>query len=490
MGVMTPLQTALFNGFWETWKYIPTPEQKEFHDHPARIKVIGGGVGAGKSFSTAMELAKYAGIPNGKGWIIANNYDLAAPEFDYLLQGFREMGVVDELTVAESAVRAKRFKLIPEVGGFEFSTKSAQNQEAIAAYRPDFVALVEAAQAPFTILTKIIERTTEKNAPIIFNGTFESGGSWYAELFDKWREDNEDNARSFSIPTWTNRTLYPGGYDDPKLAEARRNMPPELFMERYGGVPSKPSGLVFKDFDRFSHTAPREALFDPDQPVELWVDPAYHCYAVLFVQIQKDNLTVHVLDEVYRRNMLGQEIVQEVIAHPYWRHSCETGVIDVAGRRRMGANASQVEVWQTELMRNGEHQIRWESRDIRDVALWYNAIHLRLRNKNINGTPLLMFAREMNDTVNADGTANGVLGEIKTHRYPKVYEHTSHPTRPIKFNEDALSAVGYGLFARFGPTESKEQNVRFKPFIKPYYTGRSQARGGIIQPYGSNTRRG
>lgn len=431
---------------WKAAGYAPSPDQKVFHDAPNRFKQVAGGVGAGKSYSSAREVDAYTVIENGLGWIIGPDYEQCKPEFDYLLDTYIDMGIVDEGSISRPGRGGAKFVTD---WGFKWETKSAGDPVSIASRRPDVILLAEAAQQPHEMYFKALERATEKNAPVIFSGTFESSLGWYADLWAKWQGSNPEGGRSFSIPTWSNYKVYPGGRDDPKIRTIEATMPPELFQERYGGIPCKPSGLVFKEFDRKIHLKPLAELYNPDLPIELWIDPATHTYPCLFVQMWPGG-RVHVLDEIYCKNEIAQQVIPKVVDHRFWKASCHSGVMDIAGSYRQGANKSQVEVWADELAKLKTHTIAWEYVKIRDALEWYNAVHLRLWNPE-DGEPLLYFADHLRDDVSADGNANGILGELKAHKWPERSENAAAPRRPTKRNEDALSALGYGLLVHFGP---------------------------------------
>jgi hypothetical protein len=435
--------------------YEPSAEQLEIHNCSCRFKLIAGGVGAGKSLLLAREGEAYTAIKNGLGWIIGPIYELALPEFDYILAVARLLEIVDESTVSRPVRGSARFKTL---WGFEWVTKSSEKLEELAGRRPNVILVTEAAQHPPGILSKVYERSAENRAPIIFGGTFEKGYGWYGEQWDRWQGDNPEGGRSFSLPTWTNLAIYPGGRSDPEILKQEALMPPDLFMERYGGVPCKPSGLVFKEFDRSIHTDAVDKLYDPLLPVELAIDPGVHCYSVLFVQRQRDGKTVHILDEVYAKDVIGQQVIPLVVANKFWEHSCKFGVMDIYGQRRQGANVSQVEVWQQELAKMNQHPVNLSSVPILDVSIWYQQIHLRLWNDTENSRPpLLKFASHLNDTIGEDGVANGIVGELKTHRWPSRSELQASAHRPLKKNDDALSALGYYLVYYFGPVEERKQ---------------------------------
>lgn len=432
---------------WRSANFEPNPEQREIINYPARFKQIAGGVGAGKSLLLARMADAYTCTENALGWIVAPDYDQATITFDYLFNTYQDLGLVEEFSRPTRGPRSMWVNILGWV--FNWVTKSANDEVALASRRPHIIIADETAQMPGSIRAKFQERAAENRAPVFMGGTFESSLDWYADNWERWQGPNPENGRSFSLPTWSNTTKYPGGRQDPEILMLEKSMPPELFMERFGGIPCKPSGLVFKEFDRRIHLKPVAELYDPGLPVELWIDPATHTYPVLFVQVHPSGL-VCVLDEIYSKNKIAQQIIPDVVQSPYWKTGCQYGVMDISGSYRQGANKSQVEVWSDELNKLKTHQIRWEYRKIIRAMDWYDAIHLRLWSEN-DGKPLLLFADHLRDDISADGNANGVIGELKTHRWANRGERSSNPGRPVKRNEDALSAIGMGLLCHFGP---------------------------------------
>lgn len=471
---LTPAQRNLRTLAWRIAGYEPSPDgQKPFHDSLARFKLMAGGVGAGKSFATAMEIVAYFAIPNAIIWLVGPNYDLAKPEFEYLLDLFLKMGFVDPASITNSSRGARKFRFFSEFGGATCETKSSNEMATLAGVRPHVFVVCEAAQHVHEILSKAYERTAQERGPVIFSGTFEGSYGWYADQWLSWQGPNPEGGQSFSIPTWTNTKVYPGGRNDPEILRLEKTMPPDVFQERFGGVPCPPVGLVFKEFTPRFHVKPLSELYNPDLPVEIWADPATHTYPVLFVQPQADGKTFHVLDEVYAKDQIAQEVIPQVIAKPFWK-SVTSGVMDIAGKTRAMGGQSQLEVWSSELARLKEHSVDWF------VHKWpqeekRNAIHLRLwsgEGHSVEGTgrsggPLLYFSDSLNQQVSPDGRANGIIGELKTYRWAQKGEMVSDPRHPIKKNEDAISALGYGLLRHHGPVIQRPP--RAKSVIRRYF---------------------
>lgn len=426
---------------WMADNYLPSVEQLSFHQSPAWIRLVAGGVRGGKSYSTARECDKYTSVEDGLGWLIGPDYEQPRAELDYLYSLYSRMGWVDEGSVSFPSKGPASFST---TWGFSWETKSAtKDVRSLASFAPDVVVMCEAAQQPYDVFLKAVERANEKSADIIMSGTFESSRGWYAEKWTEYQGANDSGGVSFSLPTWSNLAVYPGGRTDPKILRAETTMPPELFLERFGGIPAKPEGIVFPAFSRRVHMADME--YDPDFPLEIAVDPGNHAYAILF--IQRRGPKVYILDEIYRRGIIAQQIIPEFLSHELSKF-VSRGVMDVAGKQHQ-ANYSQLEVWWQELTEAGREPIDFETRKIFETD-WRNAIALRLGNTEGREPNLFINSHLSSPGLTKDGKALGIVAELETYRWPRRGEMAGLPMRPTKTNEDALSALGYYLVARYG----------------------------------------
>jgi len=435
---------------WKATGYEPSEEQEEFHNSGARFRLVAGGIQGGKSYSAAMECHRYSVTPGGLGWLVGPDYEQARPEFDYLFQSYKDMGLIDDGSVSYPSRGSCKFRINWREGGFTWLTKSSSDAISLASYAPDVVVMCEAAQQTHEAFMKCLERVARKGAPLILSGTFENSIGWYADLWERWQAVNPEEGKSFSVPTWSNLAKFPGGRDDPNIKAIEATMPPDLFQERFGGIPCKPKGLVFPQFDRKRHLKRMDDLYDSELPVELWVDPATHTYACLFVQLHGQE--VRILDEVYEHNAIAQDVIPLVIESRFWPY-VKDGVIDIAAKQRQG-NKSQLQVWEEELKRYGVHGVRWKMNYIKE-EIWRQAITLRL--KPPGRDPLLYFADHLNSKLDSTGRSYGILGELLSYKWPQFVEGRSMVGRPVKQNEDALSALGYGLVSHFGAVLEKKK---------------------------------
>lgn len=427
-------QRAIRDFLWHRVGYKPSPAQLAAHDSPARVRLIAGGERAGKSHSAAMEL--FGRILQGRlYWIVGPEYDLCRPEFDYVLDACRRIDAV--ATVREPATA--RAELITRTGA-RIVTRSAREPERLAGEAPDGILACEAAQLPAAAFLRLRARVAERRGWLWLSGTFESARGWYADKFRAWQLTQPSESRAFSIPTWENLALYPGGRKDPEIADLEAMFPPDLFMERFGGVPCPPSTLVFREFDPRVHVS--GSAQPSGSPVELAIDPGYAgAYAVL--AIEQRGADVAVIDEVYLRRTVAGDVIAACRQRPWWPR-VRGGVIDVAGHQHHAA-PSQVEVWASlarirlrshrVLLRDGIDRLRTFLRD------------------PVAESPRLAIAPQ----------CRWLVREFGLYRYHDDSDLKSVSEDPIDRDNHALKALSYWLYDRFGPVERPpRQSIPFR----------------------------
>ena len=320
--------------------------------------------------------------------------------------------------------------------------------------------MVEAAQQTNEVWLKMRGRVAETRGWILLSGTLENGLPWYADMMERWEAANDEGGVSFSLPTWSNTAIFPGGESDPEILSLKRTYPPDLFDERFGAKPRRKRGLVIPEFEFKKHVKKLE--FQEHLPVELFIDPAQHTYAVWFVQ--QVGQYCHVLDAVYQHGLTVYQIVELCKRSQYWKF-VKSGVIDIAGTQQH-ANKSQVQLWK-ELagvnLRSHKYPI--------DVLI--NTIRARIggyansENTQEEFFPLVYFNSTLRTGVSPDGLALEPLSEFSLWRWPKVGENTGHPRHPIDKNNDAIKALGYGLLDWYGPYTKKAtiRTIRKRKYV-------------------------
>lgn len=435
---------------------------KWWFESPARMCLILGGERAGKSFLAAFLAMASLNIDKpGEYWVVGPDYQQARQEFLYLYNAFKTgaggMSFVesDSVSMPVSIASPWSFRTI---WGQEWRTRSASDIQKLASFSVSGVIMAEAAQQIYESYLKLMGRVSETGGFLILSGTLERGLPWYGDLYKRWQGENDLGARSFSLPTWSNTDVYPGGEENPRIKELRSEYPEDLFMERFGAVPARKFGLVLPEYDVAKHVKHLEV--DENIPVELWMDPGQHCYPVLFVQC--DGLVTNVIDAIYSRNRIAQDIIPDVMAHPLFKYVelRNGGVIDNAGKQHQ-ANKSQIELWQ----------------EIAGVSLRANYVKLdvtiatlrfRLGSGNPLHSPLLYFNDHFKNTKTPNGLALDVLAEPELWVWPDRAPTRNQAHTPVDKNNDAMKAIGYGLVDRYGGYVAKNvsrRGVRREYFI-------------------------
>lgn len=359
---------------WQSWHYTPTDAQRQILDDPQKDKLVAGGWRGGKSqtasvFAATTTLAfigRYGQQAAGHvAWFVANNYELTRAEYNYtsdllrnspIGQGLRQMQRVDP-----GEIRCP----VPGGGTFTIKTKSASDPQTLAMEAPIFVVVCEAAQVSVDTFENLRGRVVEARqkfpdfGQLFLEGTFEGSLGWYASLWQKWQSPAVQSygQKSYSLPTHTNTTLFPGGENDPKYLKLRSDTPESLFSEKYLGVPVPPSGRVHAAFDPAVHI--RECDYDPNLPVYIGIDPGYSgqpsTYAVEAAQLVPVGETGfhqwRIFDEIAmnkfdKPGFSAQDVVYAALQRPWWKNEMKHGVIDVAGTQHNATNPdSNAEIW-------------------------------------------------------------------------------------------------------------------------------------------------
>jgi hypothetical protein len=274
------------------------------------------------------------------GWIVGPTY--ATPrgaEFDYIVRDLDILGIL-----ADYSTNKEGPLTIDTHGGCHIETKSATDPKGLGGQAPDWILAVEAAQLEYEIYLWLRGRIAEKRAPLIMSGTFEDYSGWYNDFFNKWQIPNEEDGASFSLPSWANRAVFPGGRYDPEILKIEAESPPDWFLQRYGGIPCKPFNLIMSEFSVPVHVGKEgEYEFNPELNVEIAVDPGYSgAHVVLAIQRVARQLVI--IDEIYWQGYTTEEIIDACKQREWWGKVIG-GAIDVAGKQHQ-AMAAPIEVWQ------------------------------------------------------------------------------------------------------------------------------------------------
>jgi len=308
----------------------PSPLQEPIaYDNHKRCLVTGG-IRSGKSEIAADKMTSQYWL--GKlYWLLGLDYEMCRPEFGYLVRNFEKLGLVKHCQFPS------RDQCLLEIApDIIIETKSAKYPEKIAGKAPDGIILCEAGQLSYDIFLRAVERLSEKDGWLFGCGTLEllEGTDWYPEKCKEYSiPDNEEDGMSYTLPSWGNTAIFPGGRDDPKLKTQEIELGTELFLQRFGGEIPKPRGLVIPEFRVSLHTGsyPR----DPGEPVFVGIDPGHYpsAYAVEVVQFIGDQ--IRVIDEIYVQDKTHEQVCLALMQKPY-ADKIIGGAIDIASKQQDG----------------------------------------------------------------------------------------------------------------------------------------------------------
>ena len=425
--------------------YCPSPEQAVIHESPARIKLVAGGERAGKSYSASV--GEYMGRfwETPLLWLVAQDYERTRAEFDYICESFMKLGYAFEATKRVDPGE------INVSGKFIIQTKSAKDPRRIAVTAPDGIIGCEASQLDYETYLRLLGRAAEKRAWILLSGTFESSLGWYPSLYSRWSAPNAEGAKSFSLPTWSNRAIFPGGREDPEIKRLELNSSPEWFMERYGGIPCPPKGLVFDGFRNEIHTGVGDKFdFEPIYPCYLWVDPGYaHNYSVLVAQ--KKGEEIWIVDELYEQGLVTSQIIVAAKQKP-WFNKVTGGAIDIAGTQHQGMPAP-AEIWQKE----GHVYLRSQKISIADGI---ERVKTCFMVDPITNRPKLHINAKCRGLISElGGCPNPHTDRQEVYKYKIDKGGAVLGDAPEDKNNDACKALCYGLVDLLGYTTAKNKRT-------------------------------
>lgn len=377
--VQQPIRT--FGDFMDaTVGYGPNASQRPISESKARVILVSGGIGAGKSLVLArlmvqLHLLAVALVGKKAGedevrrvmgpylaawvmgrmarkkvgweyWLVGASYTQTKPEYDYLVEMFGKIPWNDRVPLLRAATKGVDPGHIELMDGAHIWTKSLEDPMKIAGADVDGVALCEAGQNPWEAFTRTGERLRTSRGFQLLSGTMErTKYPWFPKLLQAWRYGAEEGYRAFVLPTWSNTAVYPKGYDDPWIQEQVRIHSEEYVRERLGGEPMPPSNLVIPEFTEKIHVRPVEWA---GGDVYISNDPgfgghySYHANALEAIQVVDGQ--VQVFDEIYVRDKLTEDVITMAMRRPWWRRVRKL-TVDPYKKTQHQSTSSVGEIW-------------------------------------------------------------------------------------------------------------------------------------------------
>lgn len=408
----------------------------------AREILGAGGERAGKSWVAAEYFnVRFPFVPD-LVWLAGKDYERCHSEFEYIAQAMKQLEVVraENIHTPKNGQWDMRLTLPTEQDRDKqvlIKTWSLQDWLKVGSEAPDMVIICEVAQITLPEYRRLCDRTAEKRGTVIGTGTFEGSLGWYPETWKLYQLPDQIG-KSFSLPSWSNHTVYPLGFDDPEIQRLKAKYPEDYFNERFGAIPSPPQGIVFPEFRYLTHVKEMEVV---DAPVELWIDPGYAgAYAVEVVQMLND--TVRVVDEIYEQELVTEQVVDVCMQKPWWK-LVNRAVIDIYAMQHHAMPAI-AEIW---LKKAGLAPV---ARKIEEAA-GRERLHTFLTVNPIDHEPRFFVDPKCKGILSEFGVCpNPFTDEAAPYRWKEDREGQTVGQHPDDKNNHAIKACIYGLVNKFG----------------------------------------
>lgn len=448
----TEVQNELSEYIFKKVGFTPTEGQKPILASGKRFILTAGGDQGGKSMQVSADmlqrimedLGKYDDNEPLLYWLVGPDYSQTAREFEY---------ISDHLTAifGHSAVYATKrvdpgYVTVTMPGErkakIRIETKSGTDPRKLTRDSPNGQIGCEASQLDLNVWERMRSRAAHKRGWIIMSGTFEGSLGWYPQLWKAW-QSGVDDRQSFSLPTWSNTFLYPGGRNDPEILKLERESSDAFFMERIAGIPVPPRGLVFGEFRPDIHVKDVEWVIG--EPIYLWEDPGYgsqSAHALLVAQVINNRMQV--FDEIYVQHLLQKEVIQLAMQRPWWKEEAKYLVSDPQYKDQHHSMTSVSEVWMAEtgLYASGE-KIRINEGTERLKGF--------LKPDPIMGVPGIVFNPKCAGVLSEFGACpNPFDGQTRVYRWKTDPEGNIVGQTPEDKYNHGIKAVIYGIVDRYG----------------------------------------
>ena len=422
-----------------------SPEQEAIVYCTSREVLGGGGERAGKSFVAS----DYLNVRFWEGdlyWIAGKDYDRCHAEFEYTAKAMQKMSAVRSENIHTPKSGEWSMKL--ETGCI-IKTWSLKDWLKVGSEAPNGIIVCEVAQITLQEYKRLCDRTAEKRGWVCGTGTFEGSLGWYPETWKLYQLAGQQG-KSFSLPSWSNKVIYPGGYEDEEIQRLKANNTEDYFNERFAGIPSPPHGLVFPEFRYLTHV---RDLPITDAPIFLWIDPGYAgAYAVEVIQMVGD--TVCVVDEVYEQGLVTEQII-DVCMQKSWWSKVEGLVGDVASLQHQ-AMPAVAEIWEDKTK-----MVMQTNRVAEDAGR--ERLHTFLTVNPIDHQPRLLVDPKCTGILSEFGVCpNPFSGEAEPYKWKENRIGKVQGTAPENKNNHGIKAVIYGLVNQFGYTGGNTQRPKVK----------------------------
>lgn len=265
-------------------------EQWSIHNSTARFRIPNCGRRFGKSQVAGHDLTVDSFMPDSYWWIVGPTYKLGEKEFRVVWDDYKKLKLLDKCSTKNYNVNQGQMRLVTPWNAV-IEVVSAEKPDSLVGEGLDGVIMSEAARHSMRTWQQVIEPAlSDKRGSAIFPST-PQGFNWYKGLYDMGKMDQFPDYESWTFPSWANKAVYPGGYDDPELVRIRSSVSKQYWEQEYAAQFTSFEGQIYPEFNEEIHVKhidynPEYKNFlafdfgfvDPFCAYDIMVDPADNVY--------------------------------------------------------------------------------------------------------------------------------------------------------------------------------------------------------------------
>lgn len=469
-----------FQKYSEMVHYTPHAEQRRFHESNARFKIASCGRRFGKSTMAARDMGSKLFLPKKWYWIVGPTYDLAEKEFriiwDDLIVG-RKLGRDKRVKKAYNKKQGEMHIQFP--WGTRVECRSARYPQTLVGEGLDGVIVSEAAKHTEDTWKRYLRPALADKRGWASFATTPEGYNWFYRLWQLGQKNRNPAYESWTFPSWANTAIYPGGEDDPEIAEMRNTTAKEWFEQEIAAIFSSFVGKIYGEFDETVHVG--DVPFDPALPNYIVFDWGFTnpLAAVEFQVTPNDQV------RVWRIHKKAFATVYEHCLTMKARTQPEGYRIDVCfGDSADPAACQDVTRWLAPCFASPDAKANWRE----GVDLVKTFMKLRQTDEDEYGTPQYTPGLIIDKNCycgcgcESDGEANVMVDEFNSYKSKEPINGNNVPEVGQKANDHCLDALRYGVMHVFKLGAAYHLGDVYDPSIIAGQDGWGQTASGLTVP--------
>lgn len=226
--------------------------QQSYHDSTARFRVPCCGRRYGKSNMAGHELTVQMFVPESINWIVAPKYVLGEKEFRVTWRDLKRLNVLSRCKTHYNIEQGRMDIYWPEMDSM-LQVKSAERPDSLVGEGIDHVCMSEAAKHRRTTWEMYIRPALQDKRGTADFPTTPQGFNWFKGLYDVGTNPVYRDYQSWRFPSWENKIIFPGGFDDPEIQASKAQMSEMLFKQEIAAEFTSFEGQIYPEFNPDIH---------------------------------------------------------------------------------------------------------------------------------------------------------------------------------------------------------------------------------------------